>query len=86
VSNAKTENRVDGRLGILDAAEASFSELGFAGTGMKLVATRASVAQGLIHYHFKNKEGLYEAVIERRATLVTRARLEQIHSKRNRFE
>ncbi len=74
-TSAKSEARPDGRLDILNAAEAAFSEAGFAGAGMKAIATRAGVAQGLIHYHFQTKEGLYAAVVERRANWVTTARL-----------
>ncbi|MFQ6550051.1 TetR/AcrR family transcriptional regulator [Aestuariibius sp. 2305UL40-4] len=69
------EGRTDGRQDILDAAEAAFSEAGFAGASMKAISLRAEVAQGLIHYHFQTKEGLYAAVIERRAHWITTARL-----------
>lgn len=41
---------------------------------MKAIATGASVAQGLIFYHFANKEGLYAAVVERRASEISRGR------------
>lgn len=59
---------------ILDAAEAAFSEMGLHGVGMKAIALRAGVAQGLIHYHFKSKDGLYEAVVARRAIHITNRR------------
>lgn len=41
---------------------------------MKSISQQASVAQGLIHYHFKSKDDLYVAVIERRAVWITQAR------------
>lgn len=63
---------------ILDAAEAAFSEKGLHGVGMKAIAQRAGVAQGLIHYHFQTKDGLYEAVVARRATLITARRGEML--------
>lgn len=62
----------DGRLAsradaILDAAEQVFATSGFAGASMREIANRAGVAQALIHYHFNNKEKLFEAVIGRRS-------------------
>ena len=66
---------------ILDAAELTFSEDGFAGAAMKVIAARANVAQGLVHYHFDTKERLYAAVIGRRAEDINSerlARLEQV--------
>jgi len=78
---------------ILDAAERVFAEAGYQGAAMREIAERAGVAQGLIHYHFKTKENLFEAMVarrsgqinERRAALVEdlfaqaeRPRLEQI--------
>ncbi len=52
---------------ILDAAEIVFATSGFAGASMREIADRAGVAQALIHYHFDNKEKLFEAVIGRRS-------------------
>jgi TetR/AcrR family transcriptional regulator len=54
------------RRAILDAAEAQFSENGFAATSMSAVAEAAMVAKGLLHHHFGSKEGLWHAVKERR--------------------
>jgi len=59
---------------ILDAAEAEFSQKGFGGAGMKGIATAAGVAQGLLHYHFDNKDKLYEAVVARRSSAINAAR------------
>lgn len=65
----------DGRERILDAAEAAFAADGFAGASMKAIADAAGVASGLLHYHFDGKEGLYAAVIDRRAGLINAERL-----------
>ncbi len=65
--------RIDGRdedsrfTAILDAAEAVFAASGYDGATMREIAERAGVAQGLIHYHFSNKQKLFESVIVRRA-------------------
>ena len=65
---------------ILDAAEAVFAADGFSGSGMKAIATRAGVAQGLLHDHFDNKDGLYSAVIARRASAINAERLRRLEA------
>lgn len=50
---------------------------------MREISQCAGVAQALLHYHFRNKEALYEAVFERRATTirgVRRQHLEELFS------
>ncbi|MEM6498021.1 MAG: TetR/AcrR family transcriptional regulator [Pseudomonadota bacterium] len=68
----------DTRIRILEAAEGVFAEDGFAAAGMKAISRRAEVAQGLLHYHFTNKDGLYAAVIERRAEAINSERLTRL--------
>ena len=63
---------------ILDAAEIVFADDGFSGASMKAIAQKAGVAQGLLHYHFTNKEGLYAAVIERRSGIINADRLDRL--------
>ncbi|SFJ99844.1 transcriptional regulator, TetR family [Paraburkholderia megapolitana] len=48
---------------------------------MREIAQAAGVAQSLIHYHYKDKDALYRAVFERRASAIRAARgqrLEQL--------
>lgn len=52
---------------ILDAAEAVFSELGFAGATTRAIAEMAGVNLALIHYHFGTKEQLFDAAFSRRS-------------------
>lgn len=59
---------------ILDAAEQTFAGAGFEGAGMKAIAARAGVSQGLLHYHFGSKERLYEEVIRARSRTINDAR------------
>lgn len=59
---------------ILDAAETVFGTHGFDGGSMREIAEVAGVAQALLHYHYKNKQTLYEAVFERRAEAIRDAR------------
>lgn len=54
------------REAVLDAAQAAFLELGYAGTSMDLVAGRAKVSKATIYAHFKGKDDLFGEVIRRR--------------------
>ena len=49
---------------ILAAALKEFAEHGFAGASTRAVAAAAGVQHPLVNYHFKNKEGLWRAVLE----------------------
>lgn len=60
---------VETRAAILDAAMALFAERGFDATPVKLIATTAGVATGLIFHYFGAKEGLLEALIDERTAL-----------------
>jgi TetR/AcrR family transcriptional regulator len=50
---------------ILDAAEIEFARHGLKGARLSAIAARASITTAMIHYYFKNKEGLYKAVLQR---------------------
>ncbi len=63
---------------ILDAAEKVFAKSGFAGASMREIAETAGVAQALIHYHFDNKEKLFEAMIARRSGEINDVRATQL--------
>lgn len=63
---------------ILDAAEQVFGIHGFDGGGMRAIAEQAGIAQSLLHYHFRNKATLYEAVFERRAKIIREVRLNRL--------
>lgn len=65
----------DTRRTILDAAEKLFSQAGYNGVPMRAIAADAGVPQGLLHYHFGTKEGLYEAVFARRVEPLVERRL-----------
>jgi AcrR family transcriptional regulator len=72
--NAKATARED----ILDAAEALFAARGFEGASMRAIAEAAGVAQALLHYHYKTKEGLFEAMFARRSGAINRIRLARL--------
>jgi AcrR family transcriptional regulator len=50
---------------ILDAAIDLFIESGFETVSMDAIAQRAGVAKGTLYYHFKSKEGIVDAIVER---------------------
>src|SRR3954469_17448480 len=63
---------------MLDAAEELFSKRGLHGVTLKDVANKVSVHTTLMHYYFKDKASLFEAVFARRAGVTSRRRLEAL--------
>ncbi|HEV7229926.1 MAG TPA: TetR family transcriptional regulator [Bacteroidia bacterium] len=63
----------DKREHILDTAQELFSQHGFEGTSVRVLANAAGVNVAMISYYFGSKEKLFQAMIERRAgaTLMT---------------
>ena len=49
---------------ILDAARRAFGSRGFAGATVEAIASEAGVSNGLLYQFFRNKEHLFEVVIE----------------------
>lgn len=49
---------------ILICAKQQFAQFGFQGTNLKDIAKCAGVANSLLNYHFKSKEGLFKACME----------------------
>ena len=54
------------RLQILNAAESLFAQYGFGSTSLARIATASKTHKSLILHHFESKEGLWQAVKERR--------------------
>jgi len=67
---ARVRDAERSRSALLDAAQREFAEKGFAGARVAAIAARAGVNKQLIAYYFGGKQGLYDAVGERRRTLV----------------
>lgn len=78
VAARKLSSKPTSKEDILDAAEKLFARLGFDGASMREIAQAAGVAQALLHYHFKTKEGLFEAMFERRSGAINRIRLARL--------
>ena len=51
---------------ILEAAEAEFLEKGYDGAKMLSIARRAGVAHSMLHYYYRSKENLFQAVMLRK--------------------
>ncbi len=60
---------------ILDAADELFGEKGFDGTSTNDILDKVGIARGTLYYHFKAKEDIMDALIERyNARLLSAAR------------
>ncbi len=60
---------------ILDAAEELFAAKGYEATSTGDILDRVGIARGTLYYHFKSKEDILDALIERvNGTLITRAK------------
>ncbi len=68
----------DTRERLLNAAEQLFAEHGISGTTLRALTRAAGVNLAAVHYHFGGKEGLLDAVVERRATAMNRERLREL--------
>ena len=71
---------------ILDAAEKLFARHGFESTSLRSIIASAGVNLAAIHYHFRSKEGLVRAVIERRFAPVNNERLRLLAEYENRAD
>ena len=69
-TTAPAENPSEARNKILAAATPLFATRGAQGTTIRQIAAAASVNSQLIYYYFRDKEGLFRAVLEGAATRV----------------
>ena len=53
------------RRALVDAAEAQFTEHGYAGTSLDAIVAGADVSKGALYHHFSGKQAVFEAVFER---------------------
>lgn len=49
---------------IIDVARKLFIQKGYTGTSIRLIASKSQINLSMISYYFKNKEGLYIAVLQ----------------------
>jgi len=62
---SRAQQRADTRERIVDAAVEAFAERGFRGASTRDIAGRARTNQGLITYHFRSKDELWKAAVDR---------------------
>lgn len=66
---------------ILDAAEEEFARGGLLGARTEAIAAKTGVTKSMIFYHFGDKEGLYQAVLERAVSMrVTTLQKTDLHN------
>jgi len=58
------KNKIETKKKIMVAAYKEFAERGFDGARMQKIAERAKINKAMLHYYFKDKETLYETVME----------------------
>lgn len=58
---------------ILDAADELFRQKGFDGTSTDEILKKVGIARGTLYYHFKSKEDIMNALIERYTVLLLEA-------------
>jgi AcrR family transcriptional regulator len=62
--------RDDRRDAIIAIAQEAFAANGYAGTSMSLIAARAGGSKGTLYNHFRSKEELFVAVVERKCAQI----------------
>jgi len=70
------------RARILNAAEATFADHGYAGTSFRQIVDRANVTQALVTYYFGSKEALFKEVFLRRGREIALKRQEALKALR----
>ena len=63
-SMSKKDRRLESERMIMMAAEKVFSEAGFGGATMQLIADVAGLPKANLHYYFPTKEALYRRVVQ----------------------
>ena len=58
------EEAAQTRAALLDAALEVFSQKGYSATRLQDIAAEAGVTRGAVYHHFKNKAGLFQALME----------------------
>ena len=64
-STWRERERERAREEILESAAHVFAQSGYDGSGMKEIAARAGISVGMLYNHFKGKEDIFQALLER---------------------
>jgi len=63
-------HEINAEQSILEAAEKLFLEKGFALTSTTEIAKEAGCNQSMVHYYFRTKDKLFDAIFEKKANLI----------------
>lgn len=63
---------------IIEVAERLFAKSGYDGVSLRQITNQAGVDVALVKYHFGNKQGLFDALLKRRADILNRERSEAL--------
>ena len=66
----RSQSRAETRRVILDATEALLLEMGHEGLSVRKLVDRCGYSAPTIYHHFKDKDGLIDALLEQRLTLL----------------
>ncbi len=77
--SGKKKSKQDAKERILDVSEELFANGSFASVSVRTVTTKANVNLSAVNYYFGSKQGLFQAVYVRRATLMNHERLKLLH-------
>src|SRR5258707_3117222 len=64
VKSRQAEHVQDSQAAVLQAARELFGAKGYAGTGTEEIVARARVTRGALYHHFRDKPGLFRAVMQ----------------------
>ncbi len=68
----RSQNRAETRRAILDATEGLLLEAGHRGLSVRRLVERCGYSAPTIYHHFKDKDGLIDALLEQRLSLLER--------------
>lgn len=76
---ARKHTEQDARERILDVSEELFANGSFASVSIRAVTSKANVNLSAVNYYFGSKQGLFQSVYVRRATLMNHERLHLLY-------
>lgn len=63
---------------IIEVAERQFAKRGFDGVSLRQITREAGVDVALVKYYFDSKQGLFDALLQRRADVLNQVRIEAL--------
>lgn len=78
IAMASQKHRKSRKDRIIEVAERLFAKRGFYGVSLRDITNEAGVDVALVKYYFDNKQGLFDALLKRRADILNRERSEAL--------